>query len=294
MKKVLSNKLAITLFVLPGILLFLFIFVYPIIYTMDLGFTSWRGVGEKEYVLFDNYIQLFTKDSTFRRAISNTLIILVVATIGQLVPALFFALLLGNVKCNTRFFRVAFFIPVLLSSTAIALMWQEIYDINHGLLNEALRLLGLTKLQHEWLTEEATCLIAVIVPVIWQWIGYHMVILYAGLKGIPAQYVEAAKLDGANSLQATTKIILPMMRDVIKICVVLAVVGSIKIFDNVYVMTGGGPYNLTITIAIHMYKEAFLKLNYGYGSAIAVVLCILCIGVYLLINKLMTREPLEY
>lgn len=108
MKKVLSNKLAIALFVLPGVLLFLFIFVYPIFYTVDLGFTSWRGFGEKEYVLFDNYIQLFTKDNTFRRAVLNTLIIVVVAPIGQLVPALFFALLLGSVKCNTRFFRIAF------------------------------------------------------------------------------------------------------------------------------------------------------------------------------------------
>lgn len=173
-------------------------------------------------------------------------------------------------------------------------MWQEIYDINYGLLNEVLRVLGLSGLQHEWLTEEATCLIAVIVPVIWQWIGYHMVILYAGRKGIPSQYVEAARLDGANSFQVTTRIILPMMRDVIRICVVLAVVGGIKIFDNVYVMTGGGPYNMTTTIAIHMYKEAFLKLNYGYGSAITIVLCVICIGVYLVLNKVLTREPLEY
>lgn len=294
MKKVLSDKVAITLFVLPGILIFLFIFIYPIFYTVDLGFTSWRGMGEKEYVFLDNYIQLFTKDEVFRKSVLNTLLILVIVPVGQLVPALFFTLLIGNVKGKTRFFRIAFFIPVLMSSTAIALMWQEIYDVNYGLLNDLLDFLRLSGLKHEWLTEEATCLIAALIPIIWQWMGYYMVIMYAGMKGIPEQYMEAARLDGANSLQVTTRIILPMMQDVLKVCVVLSVVGSIKTFDNIYVMTGGGPYNLTITIAIDMYKEAFLKMNYGYGSAIAIILCIICVGVYLLINKLMTREALEY
>lgn len=294
MKKMMSNKPAIALFVLPGLLIFAFVFIYPIIYTMNLSFTSWTGIGPKEYVSFENYIKLFVNDATFAQAVKNTLLILVVAVIGQLIPALFFAILLSNIKKSTRFFRIAFFIPVLLSSTAIALMWQEIYDVNYGLLNELIRLLGLTGLAHDWLTEEATCLVAAIVPVIWQWIGYHMIIMYAGLKGIPGQYVEAAKLDGANSFQVTTRVILPMLRDILKVCLILAVVGSIKIFDNIYVMTAGGPYNMTTTIAIHMYKEAFLKFNYGYGSAIAVVLCVICITVYTVINKALTREALEY
>lgn len=294
MKKMMSNKPVIALFVLPGLLIFAFIFIYPILYTINLSFTSWTGVGPKEYVAFDNYIKLFVNDTTFRKAAVNTLVILVVAVIGQLVPALFFAVLLSSLKGSTRFFRIAFFIPVLLSSTAIALMWQKIYDVNYGMLNELLRFLRLTGWQHDWLTEKETCLIAAIVPVIWQWIGYHMIILYAGLKGIPAQYIEAARLDGASAFQTTTRVIIPMLRDILKVCLVLAVVGSIKIFDNIYIMTGGGPYNMTTTIAIHMYKEAFLKFNYGYGSAIVVVLCILCIGVYLLINKALTREALEY
>lgn len=294
MKKMMSSRSVIALFVIPGLLIFAFVFIYPILYTINLSFTSWTGVGPKEYVLFENYIKLFTADPTFRKAAANTLIILVVAVIGQLAPALFFAILLSSIKGNTRFFRIAFFIPVLLSSTAIALMWQKIYDVNYGMLNELLRVMGQAGWQHDWLTEKETCLIAAVIPVIWQWIGYHMIILYAGLKAIPAQYVEAARLDGASGLQITIRVIIPMLRDILKVCLVLAVVGSIKIFDNIYVMTGGGPYNMTSTIAIHMYKEAFLKFNYGYGSAIVVILCLLCIGVYLLINKALTREALEY
>ncbi len=294
MKKMLSNKFMVLLFVLPGFLIFACIFVYPILYTLNLSLTSWKGIGPKDYVGLENYIQLFVQDSVFRKAVSNTLIILVVAVIGQLIPALFFAVLLSGLKKKTRFYRIAFFIPVLLSTTAIALMWQEIYDVNYGLLNELLRILGLEQWSHDWLTEKETCLIATIIPVVWQWIGYHMVIMYAGLKAIPEQYVEAAKLDGASSFQVTFKIIIPMLRDILKVCLVLAVVGSIKIFDNIYIMTAGGPYNQTTTIAIHMYKESFLKFNYGYGSAIAVMLCVICIAVYLIINRLMTGEAIEY
>lgn len=294
MKKMLSNNFMVLLFVLPGFLIFACIFVYPILYTLNLSLTSWKGIGPKEYVGLENYIQLFVQDSVFRKAVSNTLIILVVAVIGQLIPALFFAVLLSGFKKKTRFYRIAFFIPVLLSTTAIALMWQEIYDVNYGLLNELLRILGLEQWSHDWLTEKGTCLIATIIPVVWQWIGYHMIIMYAGLKAIPEQYVEAAKLDGASGFQVTFKIIIPMLRDILKVCLVLAVVGSIKIFDNIYIMTSGGPYNQTTTIAIHMYKESFLKFNYGYGSAIAVMLCVICIAVYLVINRLMTGEAIEY
>lgn len=293
MKKMLSNKPVIALFVLPGLLVFALIFIYPILYTINLSLTSWKGIGAKEYIGIQNYVQLF-HDEVFIQSVKNTLMILAVAMVGQLIPALFFAILLSNLKRGTRIFRIAFFIPVLLSSTAIALMWERIYSSSYGMLNEILTLVGLESWTHEWLADEATCRVAVIVPVIWQWIGYHMIIMYAGLKAIPEQYTEAARLDGANSIQLVTRIILPMMQDILKVCIVLAAVGSIKIFDNIYIMTAGGPYNMTSTIAIDMYKEAFLKLNFGYGSAIAVILCVICMAVYLLINKVMSREAIEY
>ncbi len=222
------------------------------------------------------------------------MIVLCIALVGQLVPAFVLALLLYFATKGTRIFRNAFFVPVLLSSTAIGLIWQKIYDPNYGMLNELLEKLGMGSLIHEWMTDPATCLIAVLIPVIWQWIGYHMIIMYAGLKGIPEQYIEAAKIDGANSIQVALKIILPLLQDIIKVCVVLATVGALKIFDNIYVMTGGGPYNLTSTIAIQMYKESFLKQQYGYGSSIAILLSVICMAAFLVINRLMTRESIEY
>ncbi|MDO5425196.1 MAG: sugar ABC transporter permease [Eubacteriales bacterium] len=293
MKKILSNKPVIALFVLPGLLVFCLIFIYPMFYTLNLSLTSWKGIGPKEYIGLQNYSRLL-QDEVFVQSVKNTFLILAVAMVGQLVPALVFALLLSGLKRGTRVFRIAYFIPVLLSSTAIALMWERIYSSSYGMLNEILTLVGLESWTHDWLSDEATCRVAVVVPVIWQWIGYHMIILYAGLKAIPDQYVEAAKLDGANAVQLVTRIILPMLRDILKVCIVLAAVGSIKIFDNIYIMTSGGPYNMTSTIAIDMYKEAFLKLNFGYGSAIAVVLCVICMLVYLVINRLMAGDAIEY
>lgn len=293
MVKLLSNKKIIALFVLPGVLLFALVFVYPIIYTVNLSFTSWRGVGTKEYIGISNYAELL-HDKVFLLSVKNTMCILGIALVGQLIPALFFAILLSNLKRGTRFFRIVFFIPVLLSSTAIALMWGQIYNSNYGMLNALLETVGLENFMRDWLSDPSTCLTAVIIPVIWQWIGYHLIIMYSGLKAIPDQYIEAARLDGATNFQVAIRIIIPMMQDIIKVCVILAAVGSIKIFDNIYIMTAGGPYNLTATIAIKMYNEAFLKMNFGYGSAIVVILCVICMAVFLFINKVMNREAIEY
>lgn len=294
MEKMLSSKKTIALFVLPGFLLFLAMFIFPIGYTFFLSMTSWEGIGPKEFVGLQNYIQLLTQDNIFHLGIRNTLIILAVSLVGQLIPAFVLALLLYSATKGTRIFRNAFFIPVLMSSAAIALMWQKIYDPNYGMLNDLLTRMGMADLIREWMTDPATSLIAVLVPVIWQWIGYHMIIMYAGLKGLSEQYIEAAKIDGANFVQIALHIIAPMMRDIIKVCVVLATVGALKIFDNIYIMTGGGPYNLTTTIAIQMYKESFLKLQFGYGGAIAVLLGLICMITFLVINRVMTRESVEY
>lgn len=294
MEKMLSDKKMTALFILPGFLLFLAIFIFPIGYTAFLSMTSWEGFGAKEFVGLKNYIQIILHDTVFHQSVKNTVIVLCVALVGQLIPAFVVALLLYFATRGTRIFRNAFFVPVLLSNTAIALIWQKIYDSNYGVLNDILVRLGLEGIIKEWLMDPATCLIAVLIPVIWQWIGYHMIIIYAGLKGIPGQYIEAAKIDGANNFQVAVKIILPLMQDIIKVCVVLATVGALKVFDNIYVMTGGGPYNLTSTIAIQMYKESFLKQQFGYGSAIAILLSIICMAAFLIINRVMTRERIEY
>ena len=295
MEKMLSKKTTLAFFLVPGLAVFLGMFIFPVIYTAVLSTTDWEGVGSLNFVGIDNYVKLFTKDTVFWLSVKNTFVILGVALVGQLVPAFVLALLLHHFTRGVRIFRNAFFVPVLLSAAAIALLWQKIYDPNYGVLNELFTSLKLYFLDKDWLTDKETVLIAVIVPVVWQWIGYHMIIMYAGLKSIPGQYAEAAKIDGATGVQVVFKVTIPLMRDIIKICVVLAAIGSLKIFDNIYLMTGGGPYNLTSTVAIQMYKESFLKLQFGYGSSIAISLMAICILAFFLINKLMTRkEPIEF
>lgn len=291
----LSKKSTLAFFLVPGLAVFLGMFIFPVIYTAVLSTTDWKGVGPLNFVGIDNYINLFTKDTVFWLSVKNTFIILGVALVGQLIPAFVLALLLHHFTKGVRIFRNAFFIPVLLSTAAIALLWQKIFDPNYGVLNELFKSIGLYALDKDWLIDKETVLMAVIAPVVWQWIGYHMIIMYAGLKSIPDQYAEAARIDGASGVQVVFKVTIPLMRDIIKICVVLATIGSLKIFDNIYLMTGGGPYNLTSTVAIQMYKESFLKLQFGYGSSIAISLMAICIVAFVLINKFMTRrEPIEF
>ena len=294
MDRMLSRKATIAAFVLPGLLIFCVVYVFPIFYTLRLSVTDWEGLGPMNFVGQANYVKLFLRDKVFLTSVKNVFTVVAFGLVAQLIPALSLALALGYLRNKIRFYRNAFFIPVLMSASAVGIMWCEFYDVNHGALNALLGFVGLQGWSRDWLSDKATTLVAVILPAVWQWLGYHLILLYSSVRGIPDQYMEAARIDGCNALQTVWHVLLPLMRDPIKVSVVLATVGCLKYFDIVYVMTGGGPYNLTSTIALQMYKESFLKLQFGYGSTIAVVLCALCILVFVLINKLLTREAITY
>ncbi len=294
MEKMLSRKTTLLLFIVPGLLVFSLVYIFPMFYTLRLGVTDWKGIGEMNYVGFTNYVKLFTRDRVFKTSLKNVLVVVCAGVPVQLFGALVIALAMHYLKTGLRFFRNAFFIPVLMSASAIGIMWCEFYDVSYGAVNGLLHSIGLDSWCREWLTVPNTVLPEVIIPAVWQWLGYHLIIMYSGMCAIPEQYEEAARIDGCSTIQSIWHITLPLMRDVLKVCVVLAVVGSLKFFDIPYVMTGGGPYNLTSTIALQMYKEAFLKLQFGYGSSIAVVLCVICIGMFVLINRLLTREAVTY
>lgn len=293
MDKMLRNKKTIAFFVLPGLLIFVITFLLPIFMTTGYSFMEWNGMSDMEFIGIDNYIKLFTKDPIFWTGVKNTLIFLVACMLGQLPMALLLALLLSHFTKGVKFYKIAFFIPILLSSAAIALLWNKAYEPNFGLIKQVVGMFipGWTQ---EWLSKPETVVQAVAAPVIWQYVGYHMVILYAGIKSIPEQYYEAALIDGASGIRATWHVTLPLLRDIIKVCVVLCAVGSLKMFDMIHIMTGGGPYNSSTTVALQMYNEAFLKMQYGYGSAIAVFLVVECLLVAFVINKLVEGEEIQY
>jgi raffinose/stachyose/melibiose transport system permease protein len=292
MDKVFRDKKAIAIFVLPGLLLYLIMFVIPIVATGYISFFDWRVIGEMKFIGIDNYIKLFTTDPLFWKGVKNTFILFFILLVAQIPPALVFSLLLHHHTKGLRFFKTVYFIPMMISAVAIAILWNKVYEPNFGILNEILRFLGLQ--EQLWLSDPDMALVAVCLSIAWQGIGFHFILLYSGLKGIPETYYEAAKIDGANSIVAIWHITLPLLRDIIKVCIVMAAIGAMKIFDQVYVMTGGGPINSTMTVAMQMYQEAFSKTQYGYGSAIAIFLLIECLLIAYVLNKVLTKESIEF
>ena len=180
--------------------------------------------------------------------------------------------------------------PVLISTVVIGQLWLKIYNPDYGILNTALRALGLGKLARIWLGEKGTALGAVFVPMLWQYVGYHMLLMYAGVKSVPTELREAAMLDGATNWQVDRYVVLPYIKPILRISVIFAVTGSLKSFDLIYVLTNGGPLHATEVPSTLMINMMSLRNRYGMGSAIAVLLIALCFAFALLIGMIFREE----
>ncbi len=296
MDKLLRDKKAILFFLLPALILFLSIVVIPMFISVYYSLQDWNGFGAKEYIGAKNFVELFVNNTDgFVKSIKNSFIIAFFSVFLQIPLALILALVLAKGIKGEGFFRTVYFIPVLLSSVVIGQLWRQIYHPNLGLLNTFLTSIGLEDLTRVWLGDVNTAMIAVLIPTIWQWIGYHMLLLYAGAKTIPNEIREAALIDGASDFQINTHIVIPLMKPVIKICVVLAVIGSLRAFDLIFVLTGGGPVHATDVPSTLMIATIFNKFRYGYGSSMAIFIVIECLVMTVLIQKIMKdKDTITY
>ena len=291
MNKMYSNKWYIIIFLLPALIIFCGVLIAPIGASGYFSFFDWNGFTEKTYIGLSNYKELFTSDSIgFMKALGNSLLLAVLSVFLQLPLALALALVLGKKIKGERAFLSVYFMPVLISTVVIGQLWLKIYNPDYGVLNVALRAVGLDNLAHIWLGDKATALGAVFVPILWQYVGYHMLLLYAGVKSVPPELREAAMLDGATDGQVNRYIVLPYIKPIIKISVIFAVTGSLKSFDLIYVLTNGGPLHATEVPSTLMISMLFLRNRYGMGSTIAVLLIVLCFAFALLINFVFKEE----
>ena len=285
MNRMYSKKLYILIFLFPALLLFCGVLIAPIGASAYFSFFDWNGIGAKTFIGFSNYKELFTSDAIgFMKALRNSLLLAAFSVALQLPLALWLALTLGKKVKGERLFLSVYFMPVLISTVVIGQLWLKIYNPDYGILNVLLRSIGLSDWTHIWLGEKATALGAVFVPTLWQYVGYHMLLLYAGVKSVPNELREAAMLDGATDRQVNRYIVLPYMKPIIRISVIFAVTGSLKSFDLIYVLTNGGPLHATEVPSTLMISMLFLRNRYGMGSTIAVLLILLCFGFALLIN----------
>lgn len=277
MNRVLSNKKAVFIFLLPALVLFLTIIIVPIFMSVTYSLTEWDGIGKKVFTGVDNYKELFlTNSDGFWRAVKNSLIFAAGSVFVQLPISLILALILARGVKGERFYVSVYFIPVLISTVVIGQLWMKIYNPQYGLLNTVLRSMGLEQLTGNWLGDTKKVIFAVIVPVLWQYIGYHMLLMYASVRSISEEIFEAARIDGANGIQTALHITIPLMKPILKVCVTFAVVGSLKNFDLVYVMTGGGPAGASQLPSTLMVETIFSRNMYGYGSSMAIFIILEC------------------
>lgn len=284
-KKELEKTLTIILFLLPGLLLFVSILIAPIAVSVYRSMYDWNGFSEGTFIGFSNYVELFTNGSIkFITSLKNSLWLAFFSVFVQLPLSLGLALLLGRKPKGERTFLSIFFMPVLISTVVIGQLWLKIYNPDYGLLNRFLDFVHLGHLKHVWVGDVKTALGSVIVPTVWQYVGYHMLLMYAGVKGVSTDLREAAMLDGATKGQVDRYIVIPVIKPIIKVSVIFAVTGSLKAYDLVRILTEGGPFQSTEVPSTLLENMLFLRNRYGMGSTISVMLIILCFAFALLIS----------
>ena len=291
MKRPFSYKLNIFLFLLPALFLFLAILIAPIIMSAYYSLTDWNGLGTPEFIGLANYKEMFTSRSiNIGRALWNSGLLALLSVFIQLPFALLLALKLAQHVPGERWYLAIYFMPVLISSVVIGQLWIKIYNPEYGVLNTLLRSMGLESWTRIWLGDKNTAMGACLVPILWQYVGYHMLLMYAGIKGMPADLSEAAMLDGCTPGQVSWYITIPYIRPILRVSVIFAVTGSLKSFDMIYVLTNGGPMHATELPSTLMINLLFLRNRYGMGSAIAVMLIVLCFLFAMLINFAFKEE----
>ncbi|MBP1965498.1 carbohydrate ABC transporter permease [Paenibacillus aceris] len=258
------------LFLLPALIIYLTVIFVPSLYTLFLSFFSWNGVApHKDFVGLDNYIDLFTKDTVFPRALKNNLQWMFGSLVITLSFGLSLALLLNKKIKGRTFFRAIFYFPYVLSGVVVATVWAWIYNPTQGFINRVLEAIGLESWTHAWLAEPKIALYAVFIAALWQGVGQPMVLFLAGLSTISQEPYEAAIIDGAKPYQSFFYITIPMLQETFVIVIATTMIAAMKVYDIIYAMTGGGPAESTQVLSSWMYYQTFKFANIGIGSAIS-------------------------
>lgn len=274
-------KRLIIITLLPALLLYSAFVIVPIFWSAYYGLFDWSGISDATFIGLDNFKEVIT-NLIFWKSFKNNLIIVAASVFGQIPIALGFALLLRKNGLFQRFVRSAIFFPMVVSTVVVGLIWSYIYHPQFGIVNTILNAVGLESWSRAWLADPKVNMYAVAVPIIWNYIGPYLIIFIASIQNIPSEIEEAASIDGATGFRKLFNITLPMMWTTIMVAVVLAISGSLKAFDQIYIMTGGGPAQSTELMATYMYNNTFLIYRYGYGSAIStmiIVLSLIIIGI---------------
>ncbi|GAB2570646.1 carbohydrate ABC transporter permease [Gracilibacillus alcaliphilus] len=278
-------------FLLPNLSGFLVFTLTPILAVFVLSLFEWSLIAEPKFVGLRNYIYLFTSDSNFIRVLLNTIFFTIVYLTLNLLVSLTFAAWLNQKIKGIAVYRAILFLPVLVPPVAIALIWQFMYEPSVGLINHLMEAIGLSAVN--WLGNEDYAMFALIIMCVWQQFGYNMLIFLAALKGIPQTILEAASIDGAKPLTKFFKISIPSISPAILFAMVMTLITSFQIFDQVFILTNGGPGYATEVLGLYIYKNAFEWFQMGYGAALAVVLFVIIL-IVTLIQLILQKKWVHY
>jgi len=267
-----GEGLTIALFLLPaGALLGLFV-LWPIVSAARLSLFDWNGVGAARRFVGGAHWRALLGDGVFWRALGNNLTIVGLSLAVQLPAAMALAVLLDRGGRRLRFYKLVYVFPMLMSTVSVGILFKYVLDPEFGILNAALRGAGLAGAARSWLGDPSFALLAVTAVVSWQSIPFYMLLFVAALSTIPVELREAARIDGAGEGSYFFRVALPYMKGTVRTACVLSLIGSLKYFDLVWVMTEGGPSHASELMATYMYKKAFMSFEMGYGSAVATAL----------------------
>lgn len=282
-----KNKKPLVFFLVPAFAFMIIFLYYPFVQNILNSFQNIPLLGAKAKGLNDpwysNYVELF-QDKTMRTALLNTLLMMVVTIVGQVGIAIILAVMVDNVTRGAKFFRTVYFFPIVISATALGLLFNLLFLYDKGMINQFLEIIGKSGLT-DW-KNESLAMFTMMVPVMWQYVGFYFVILVTGLNNISTELYEAAGIDGASRWQKVRYITLPLLRNVICTCTVLAVTGALKVFDLPWVMFPKGmPKGETFLTGTYMYYHTMETKNVDYGCTIAVVIVLLGIITSKIVNK---------
>jgi raffinose/stachyose/melibiose transport system permease protein len=268
MKNTLKNPAVYLMFIIPTIILYGLFFLYPMFSSVFYAFTNWDGY-QSQFIGFDNFTRAFG-DENFQVAIVNNLYFILFSVGIQVPIIILFALLISNVKKLKGFYKTTVFMPSILSTSVVGILWGFIYDPDIGPISAFLGFFGLDPIY--WLAEPKWAMVAILLTNAWQWVGFYIVLILAAILAIPREIDEAASIDGANATQRAWYLTVPLIKPIISVVVMLSIAGAMRVVDIVLVMTNGGPAGTTEVMASYMVNKAIKYGEYGYGTSLAIII----------------------
>lgn len=281
--------------VTPGLLIYALVIIFPILVSLFLGFTKWNGFGVPVFVGLENYVTML-KDPYFQFDLRNNLLIVLVSVFGQIPLGFVLAYILyRKMVRGGNFFEAMIFLPITISAVVVAIMWNRIFFGNSGLFTSIMRMITGDQRWIMSISESKSgAMVPILFVILWMYTGIYMIIYLANLQKISPNILEAAVIDGASESQILFRIILPAMINILFTTAIFAISGSLKSFDLVFAMTGGGPARYTEVVAIYMYLNTFKYYKYGFGSAVSIMIVVLSVGIISILQRITSRFERRY